>query len=410
MAEVRQRKANASSDPADAPPAASAASDGPSSKKKSDDGSSSKPGFDVGIVSVALAVGSILLLTAVAIGLAIHFLDPLQYLDLDDTSTTTTASPSPSTAKSDASSSSNNPPNNPPNNKLRTFTPATLRPYTGANPALPIYLSINATVYDVSTSPTFYGPGGPYAHFAGRDATRAWITECFGTTLTPAELASPSFAASQLTHDTRGVDAIFLPLWLDEALADAAAGAPVDGDAAALFPMASVPAGTVLPERLREQAQALLARMPGQGRVGEAERRERREADAVEAREAVERALGRWVGFFAGSGKYEVVGRMVFDEEGGGEDGLEEEGVRAEPPALCEKAKRKRPVKGGRLEGVMGMMQKMMEGGGAGAGAGGANAAAAAAGAGAGAQAKAQMPEFVRQMLEKREREKKEKN
>ncbi|KKY13790.1 putative heme steroid binding domain [Diplodia seriata] len=290
MAVVRQRKANASSDPADAPPAAPAASDGPSKKQKSDDGSSSKPGYDVGIVSVALAVGSILLLTAVAIGLAIHFLDPLQYLDLDDTTTNNNPSPSPSTAKRDDDAASSN-------NNLRTFTPATLLPYTGHDPTLPIYLSINATVYDVSASPSFYGPGGPYAHFAGRDATRAWITECFGTTLTAADLtSSPSFAESQLTHDTRGVESIFLPLWLDEALGDAAAGAPVDGDAAALFPMASVPAGT-----------------------------------------------------------------------------------------------------------------KMMEGGGAGAGAG-ANAAGAGAGAGAAAQAKAQMPEFVRQMLEKREREKKEKN
>ncbi|OMP84469.1 Membrane steroid-binding protein 1 [Diplodia seriata] len=404
MAEVRQRKANASSDPASAPPAAPAASDDPSKKQKSDDGSSSKPGYDVGIVSVALAVGSILLLTAVAIGLAIHFLDPLQYLDLDDTTNNnnnpSSPSPSPSTAKSD-DGASNNPPNN-----LRTFTPATLLPYTGQDPTLPIYLSINATVYDVSASPSFYGPGGPYAHFAGRDATRAWITECFGATLTAADLASsPSFAESQLTHDTRGVESIFLPLWLDEALGDAAAGAPVDGDAAALFPMASVPAGTVLPEKLRAQAAALLARMPDGGVVGPEERAERREADAREAREAVEKALGKWVAFFAGSGKYRVVGRMVFD--GGDEEGLEEEGVRGDPPALCEKAKRKRPVKGGRLEGVMGMMQKMMEGGGAGAGAG---ANAAGAGAGAAAQAKAQMPEFVRQMLEKREREKKEKN
>ncbi|EKG13684.1 hypothetical protein MPH_09150 [Macrophomina phaseolina MS6] len=179
----------------------------------------------------------------------------------------------------------------------------------------------------------------------------------------------------------RGVEKMFQPLWLDEALQDAADGAPVSGDAAALFPAASVPAGTTLPEKLREQARAALARMPG-GRVTEQERAERRVEDEREARAAVDKALGKWVGFFAASGaKYPVVGRMVFDR-------VE---VDEEPPALCEKARKKRPIKGGRLESVMGMMSKMMGGG---------------AAPGAGGDGKAQMPDYVKQMLQQREREK----
>ncbi|KAF9628940.1 putative heme steroid binding domain protein [Lasiodiplodia theobromae] len=396
MAEVRQRKANASSDttanePPPATPAAAATSDDSKKKKKARSDSDPPPpaaGYDVGILNIALAVGSILTLTAVAIGVAIHFLDPFQHLE------ELSASVAASNAKPASSSSDTTTDNN---NNLRTFTPSTLSAYTGADPDTPIYISINGTVYDVSASPTFYGPSGPYGHFAGRDATRAWVTECFGSTgLTAAELADEAFVSSQLTHTLAGVaDAMFRPLWLDEALQDAADGRPVNDDAAALFPAASIPAGTTLPDKLRKQAQAALARF---GRVDDDERERRREADAVEAEQAVERALAKWVGFFASSGKYQVVGRMVFDDEAG-DDGLEED---VEPPAICEKARKKRPIKGGKLEAVMGMMQKLM---------GGDAGANAPAGAGAGAsQGKGQMPEFVKQMLEKREKEKKAKN
>ncbi|KAK7724922.1 hypothetical protein SLS57_004193 [Botryosphaeria dothidea] len=366
MAEVRQRKPNAT---ADAPNDASPDIDDDKKQKKPSPPPST--GWDTSTTSVAIAVLTILALTGAAVAAVLHFFDPLQYLDL----------------ASSSSSSSSSSTNNHQSSSLPTFTPAQLRTYDGTDPTKPIYLAINRTIHDVSAGRAFYGPpAGPYAHFAGRDASRAWVTECFGDAL-PASTPDDQRAA-HLTHSLRGLEAMFAPLWLDEALQDAADGAPVAGDAAALFPAANVPAGTVLPEKLRRQARQAMERMPG-GRVSEAEKAERRERDAVEAKELLEQALGKWVGFFGGNAaKYPVVGRVVFEEAD----------EPAELPVLCEKARKKRPIKGGRLESVMGMMSKMMGGGAAGAG----------AGAGAGGDGKAQMPDYVKQMLEKREREKRE--
>ncbi|KAL8860809.1 MAG: hypothetical protein Q9178_002839, partial [Gyalolechia marmorata] len=77
------------------------------------------------------------------------------------------------------------------------LTPSHLSLYNGTNPSLPIYLALNASIYDVSASPHLYGPGGPYAFFSGRDATRAFITGCF---------------AEDLTGDLRGVEEMFIPI------------------------------------------------------------------------------------------------------------------------------------------------------------------------------------------------------
>ncbi|RKP03952.1 hypothetical protein CXG81DRAFT_113, partial [Caulochytrium protostelioides] len=72
------------------------------------------------------------------------------------------------------------------------LTPEQLAQYDGTDPAKPIYLAVGGAVYDVTEGRRFYGPGGAYAFFAGRDATRAYITGCFAT---------------HLTHDVRGLDA-----------------------------------------------------------------------------------------------------------------------------------------------------------------------------------------------------------
>lgn len=347
MAEVRQRKASAPSAPG------TTVDDNEPDKKTPPKTSS---GIDVGILSVAAGVLTTLVLTALAIATLIYFLDPLQHLD-------------------DADANANANANNQPTTALPTYTPSTLRSHDGTDPTLPLLLALNSTVYDVSTGRPFYGPSGPYAHFAGRDATRAWITECFGPDASSSDDNDDSDA--QLTPSLRNVHAMFLPLWLDEALSDAAAGHAVTADAAALFGALGTPAGTVLPAALRTQAQKALARMPGGGVVSEEERAERRVGDEREARAAVEAAVGKWAGVLGA--KYPVVGVMEREEEEVGE-----------PPALCEKARRKRPIKGGRLEPMMGMLEKLRaKGGGGGAG---------------GAEGEKEMPEFVKQMLSNKEK------
>jgi len=77
----------------------------------------------------------------------------------------------------------------PPPTVFKTFTPPTLLPYNGtAN--MPVYLAVRGRVFDVTPGRNFYGPGGPYQNFAGRDASRG--------------LACGSFDADMLTEDLEG--------------------------------------------------------------------------------------------------------------------------------------------------------------------------------------------------------------
>ncbi|XP_074336803.1 putative steroid-binding protein 3 [Apium graveolens] len=48
-----------------------------------------------------------------------------------------------------------------------------LKQYDGTNPSKPIYIAIKGRIFDVTTGNSFYGPGGSYSMFAGKDATRA---------------------------------------------------------------------------------------------------------------------------------------------------------------------------------------------------------------------------------------------
>ncbi|ROT41287.1 cytochrome b5 [Sodiomyces alkalinus F11] len=80
-------------------------------------------------------------------------------------------------------------PREPPATVFRTFNPHTLLPYSGANGG-PVYLAVRGRVFDVSAGRNFYGPEGPYANFAGRDASRG--------------LACGSFDESMLTKDLDG--------------------------------------------------------------------------------------------------------------------------------------------------------------------------------------------------------------
>ncbi|GLT29587.1 hypothetical protein SLA2020_237500 [Shorea laevis] len=53
------------------------------------------------------------------------------------------------------------------------FAEQQLIQYNGTDPSQPIYVAIKGRVFDVTTGKSFYGPGGPYAMFAGKDASRA---------------------------------------------------------------------------------------------------------------------------------------------------------------------------------------------------------------------------------------------
>ncbi|KAL3448677.1 cytochrome b5-like heme/steroid binding domain-containing protein [Aspergillus insuetus] len=133
------------------------------------------------------------------------------------------------------------------------LNPAELSLHDGTNPSLPIYVAVNGTIFDVSANPGMYGPGGSYHFFAGRDATRAFVTGCF---------------QEDLTDDLTGVEEMFIPI--DE------------------------------PEELEK--------------LSSGERKKRREQDVRLARKRIEKQVNHWVGFFGNHKKYFEVGRVVKDD------------------------------------------------------------------------------------------------
>ncbi|XP_045492522.1 membrane-associated progesterone receptor component 1-like [Colias croceus] len=65
----------------------------------------------------------------------------------------------------------------PPMPKLRQdMTVAELKKYDGTNAEGRVLLAVNGIIFDVTKGKRFYGPGGPYAAFAGKDATRGLAT------------------------------------------------------------------------------------------------------------------------------------------------------------------------------------------------------------------------------------------
>jgi membrane-associated progesterone receptor component len=79
----------------------------------------------------------------------------------------------------------------PPPVQLGDVTLEELAEYDGRDSKKQLLMAIKGQIYDVSQSRTFYGPGGPYALFAGKDASRA--------------LAKMSFEEKDLTGDLEGL-------------------------------------------------------------------------------------------------------------------------------------------------------------------------------------------------------------
>ncbi|KAJ2594946.1 Dihydrodipicolinate synthase [Coemansia sp. RSA 1721] len=63
----------------------------------------------------------------------------------------------------------------------RDFTPRELAAFDGKDEGTALYIAVKGVVYDVSKSRGFYGPGGAYANFSGRDASRGLAVSSFGT-------------------------------------------------------------------------------------------------------------------------------------------------------------------------------------------------------------------------------------
>lgn len=179
------------------------------------------------------------------------------------------------------------------NGPLR-LTDDQLKLYDGTDPTKPIYLALNGTIYDVSAGRKAYGPGGSYSFFAGRDATRAFITGCFDEDLTP---------------DLRGVELTYMPRDKDEDPLTPGEELGPDGE---------------------------LRRAGGKKGTVKAEEKVRRERELRLAKKKVQETVEGWAQMFRGEGgkPYFKVGEMAREE-----GWLE----KLPPRELCDRAKKTRP-------------------------------------------------------------------
>jgi membrane-associated progesterone receptor component len=91
-------------------------------------------------------------------------------------------------------------PREPPATVFKTFTPRTLLPYNGLN-GMPVYLAVRGRVFDVTSGRNFYGPGGPYENFAGRDASRGLSLHSFDEEVLTKDLDGPLDKLDGLTDE-----------------------------------------------------------------------------------------------------------------------------------------------------------------------------------------------------------------
>ncbi|CAG89377.1 DEHA2F14872p [Debaryomyces hansenii CBS767] len=79
------------------------------------------------------------------------------------------------------------------------FTPVSLAKYNGSDDPK-IFIAVRNRVFNVTMGAAFYGPGGPYENFAGRDASRGLSKNSFELEcLTPVD--QPIDPLDNLTSD-----------------------------------------------------------------------------------------------------------------------------------------------------------------------------------------------------------------
>lgn len=100
------------------------------------------------------------------------------------------------------------PSEHPPSIEWKRYTPRSLAIHDGTGSSDlastgPILLSINRKVFDVTSGARFYGPGGPYGNFAGRDASRGMAKQSFDVEmLTPLDKPIDDLADLSPTEKT----------------------------------------------------------------------------------------------------------------------------------------------------------------------------------------------------------------
>ncbi|KAF2157200.1 cytochrome b5 [Myriangium duriaei CBS 260.36] len=61
-----------------------------------------------------------------------------------------------------------------------------------------VYLAVRGKVFDVSSGRNFYGPGGPYENFAGRDASQGLAKGSFDPEMLTEDLNAKLYDVGQL--------------------------------------------------------------------------------------------------------------------------------------------------------------------------------------------------------------------